>query len=93
MLHLVCSLTEITVLISEFSINTQGLQHASRECNHRNTPWIHDSLALTGYLDRRSGLERLEKIAGQPHLSRRVRRFNYMVPFFYVEGHISLIAC
>lgn len=34
----------------------------------------------------RSGLERLENIAGQPHLAEHVKKFSYMVPFFYVEG-------
>lgn len=34
----------------------------------------------------RKGLQRLENIAGQEHLSRHVKKFSYMVPFFYVEG-------
>ncbi|KAH3960006.1 hypothetical protein HBI70_202260 [Parastagonospora nodorum] len=34
----------------------------------------------------RSGLRRLELIARQPHLAQRVKKFSYMVPFFYVEG-------
>lgn len=34
----------------------------------------------------RNGLERLEKIASQPHIASRVKKFSYMVPFFYVEG-------
>lgn len=34
----------------------------------------------------RKGLKRLENIAGQPHLAKHVRKFSYMVPFFYVEG-------
>jgi len=41
----------------------------------------------------RSGLRRLELIARQPHLAQRVKKFSYMVPFFYVEGlglHLSL---
>jgi len=32
------------------------------------------------------GLSRLENIAGQEHLAKHVRKFSYMVPFFYVEG-------
>lgn len=32
------------------------------------------------------GLRRLEKIAQQPHLAKHVKKFSYMVPFFYVEG-------
>jgi hypothetical protein len=32
------------------------------------------------------GLCRLENIAGQEHLAKHVRKFSYMVPFFYVEG-------
>ncbi|KAK3217368.1 hypothetical protein GRF29_1g2865023 [Pseudopithomyces chartarum] len=34
----------------------------------------------------RSGLKRLENIASQPHLAEHVKKFSYMVPFFYVEG-------
>ncbi|KAF2691624.1 hypothetical protein K458DRAFT_448272 [Lentithecium fluviatile CBS 122367] len=32
------------------------------------------------------GLRRLENIACQEHLAKHVRKFSYMVPFFYVEG-------
>jgi hypothetical protein len=34
----------------------------------------------------RKGLKRLENIASQEHLAKHVRKFSYMVPFFYVEG-------
>ncbi|PSN70087.1 hypothetical protein BS50DRAFT_304916 [Corynespora cassiicola Philippines] len=34
----------------------------------------------------RKGLKRLENIAGQEHLAKHVKKFSYMVPFFYVEG-------
>ncbi|KAF1958721.1 hypothetical protein CC80DRAFT_17935 [Byssothecium circinans] len=34
----------------------------------------------------RKGLKRLENIAGQRHLAKHVKKFSYMVPFFYVEG-------
>ncbi|KAI9703407.1 MAG: hypothetical protein M1820_005879 [Bogoriella megaspora] len=34
----------------------------------------------------RKGLRRLDNIAGQPHLARHVKKFSYMVPYFYVEG-------
>lgn len=34
----------------------------------------------------RTGLKRLENIASQPHLAEHVKKFSYMVPFFYVEG-------
>lgn len=34
----------------------------------------------------RRGLLRLENIAGEEHLARHVKKFSYMVPFFYVEG-------
>ncbi|KAF2643162.1 hypothetical protein P280DRAFT_245087 [Massarina eburnea CBS 473.64] len=34
----------------------------------------------------KKGLKRLENIAGQAHLAKHVRKFSYMVPFFYVEG-------
>lgn len=34
----------------------------------------------------RNGLKRLERIASQPHIAERVKKFSYMVPYFYVEG-------
>ncbi|KAF2741981.1 hypothetical protein M011DRAFT_462830 [Sporormia fimetaria CBS 119925] len=34
----------------------------------------------------RKGLKRLENIARQEHLAKHVKKFSYMVPFFYVEG-------
>ncbi|OJD33645.1 f-box domain-containing protein [Diplodia corticola] len=34
----------------------------------------------------RKGFTRLENIAACPHLSRHVKKFSYMVPYFYVEG-------
>ncbi|KAF2109182.1 hypothetical protein BDV96DRAFT_503190 [Lophiotrema nucula] len=34
----------------------------------------------------RKGLKRLENIAGQEHLAKHVKKFSYMVPFFYVDG-------
>ena len=32
------------------------------------------------------GFQRLENIARQPHLAKNVRKFSYMVPFFYEKG-------
>lgn len=32
------------------------------------------------------GFQRLENIAGAAHLAKHVKKFSYMVPFFYVEG-------
>ncbi|KAF1990261.1 hypothetical protein K402DRAFT_401123 [Aulographum hederae CBS 113979] len=32
------------------------------------------------------GFVRLENIASQPHLAQHVKKFSYMVPYFYVEG-------
>ncbi|KAH7073398.1 hypothetical protein FB567DRAFT_199511 [Paraphoma chrysanthemicola] len=46
---------------------------------------IHQFSRVTTRFSRR-GLRRLEKIARQPHLAERVKKFSYMVPFFYVEG-------
>lgn len=34
----------------------------------------------------RKGLQRLENIARHEHLAKHVKKFSYMVPFFYVEG-------
>ena len=34
----------------------------------------------------RKGFERLDNIASQPHLCQHVKKFSYMVPYFYVEG-------
>lgn len=41
----------------------------------------------------RKGLKRLENIAGQDHLAKHVKKFSYMVPFFYVEGAPLLPNC
>mgnify|MGYP007070504462 CR=1 FL=1 len=38
----------------------------------------------------RHGLQRLENIAGQAHLAKHVKKFSYMVPYFYVEGPLHL---
>ncbi|KNG47348.1 f-box domain-containing protein [Stemphylium lycopersici] len=46
---------------------------------------IHQFARVTTRFSQR-GLDRLEKIAGQPHIARRVKKFSYMVPFFYDEG-------
>lgn len=35
------------------------------------------------------GLDRLDKIAGKPHLASEVRKFSYLVPYFYVDGKYS----
>jgi hypothetical protein len=37
----------------------------------------------------RKGLERLENIANAERVAQRVKKFSYMVPFFYVEGTAS----
>lgn len=34
----------------------------------------------------REGFKRLENIARQPHLAKQVKKFSYMVPYFYVFG-------
>jgi hypothetical protein len=46
---------------------------------------IHQFARVTTRFSRK-GLKRLEAIAGQEHLAKHVRKFSYMVPFFYVEG-------
>ncbi|KAH6620468.1 hypothetical protein C7974DRAFT_234787 [Boeremia exigua] len=46
---------------------------------------IHQFSRVTTRFSRR-GLKRLENIASQRHLAARVKKFSYMVPFFYVEG-------
>lgn len=33
-----------------------------------------------------AGFKRLERIASQPHLAHIVRKFTYLVPYFYVQG-------
>ena len=38
----------------------------------------------------KKGLVRLENIASQPHLAKHVKKFSYMVPYFYVEGESPL---
>lgn len=39
----------------------------------------------------RKGLQRLENIASHEHISRHVKKFSYMVPFFYVEGCLHFV--
>ncbi|KAF2205902.1 hypothetical protein GQ43DRAFT_361288 [Delitschia confertaspora ATCC 74209] len=46
---------------------------------------IHQFARVTTRFSRK-GLRRLENIAGQDHLAKHVKKFSYMVPFFYVEG-------
>jgi hypothetical protein len=36
----------------------------------------------------KAGLQRLEKIASQPHLARHTKKFSYLIPCFYVEGKL-----
>ena len=38
----------------------------------------------------RSGFRRLEGIARNPHLARHVKKFSYMVPYFYVHGKFQV---
>lgn len=51
---------------------------------------IHQFARVTTRFSRR-GLRRLDWIAGQPHLARHVKKFSYMVPYFYVEGMITIL--
>lgn len=53
---------------------------------------IHQFSRVTTRFSRR-GLKRLENIASQPHLAERVKKFSYMVPFFYVEGCVQFALC
>ncbi|KAF2007385.1 hypothetical protein P154DRAFT_541556 [Amniculicola lignicola CBS 123094] len=46
---------------------------------------LHQFSRVTTRFSKR-GLKRLENIASQDHLARHVKKFSYMVPFFYVEG-------
>ncbi|KAF2192251.1 hypothetical protein K469DRAFT_554663 [Zopfia rhizophila CBS 207.26] len=46
---------------------------------------IHQFARVTTRFSRK-GLKRLENIASQEHLAKHVKKFSYMVPFFYVEG-------
>ncbi|EMD90033.1 hypothetical protein COCC4DRAFT_46841 [Bipolaris maydis ATCC 48331] len=50
---------------------------------------IHQFSRVTTRFSKR-GLDRLEKIASQPHIARRVKKFSYMVPFFYDQGRERL---
>ncbi|KAF2089170.1 hypothetical protein K490DRAFT_18182, partial [Saccharata proteae CBS 121410] len=46
---------------------------------------IHQFARVTTRFSRK-GFKRLENIASRPHLAKNVRKFSYMVPYFYVEG-------
>jgi hypothetical protein len=50
---------------------------------------IHQFARVTTRFSRK-GLKRLENIASQDHLAKHVKKFSYMVPFFYVEGRAPL---
>ena len=39
----------------------------------------------------REGFRRLENIARRPHLARQVKKFSYMVPYFYTFGKFLII--
>jgi len=58
----------------------------------------HQFSRLTTRFSRR-GLDRLERIANEPHIAGRVKKFSYMVPFFYAEGtsnpspHLQPLEC
>jgi hypothetical protein len=49
---------------------------------------IHQFSRVTTRFSKR-GLKRLENIASRRHLAERVKKFSYMVPFFYVEGCVT----
>jgi len=38
----------------------------------------------------RRGLQQLEQLAAWPHLARHVKKFSYLVPYFYTRGKIIL---
>lgn len=38
----------------------------------------------------RQGLEKLQTLAKWPHLSRHVKKFSYLVPYFYVTGRAQI---
>lgn len=37
----------------------------------------------------RAGFERLERIAGSRDIAKHVRKFTFMVPYFYLEGKLN----
>lgn len=38
----------------------------------------------------KKGFKRLDDIAGQQHLAKYVKKFSYMIPYFYIEGTLHL---
>ena len=50
---------------------------------------IHQYARVTTRFTRHS-LRRLEIIAGQAHLAKHVKKFSYMVPYFYARGRCEL---
>jgi len=53
---------------------------------------IHQFARVTTRFSKK-GFDRLDSIAGQPHLAKNVKKFSYMVPYFYVEGLSSTSRC
>lgn len=39
-----------------------------------------------------SGLRRLDNICSRSQLAKHTRKFSYLVPFFYVEGKVGVVA-
>lgn len=35
----------------------------------------------------RAGFQRLDKICSRPHLAKHIKKFSYLIPFFYIEGN------
>lgn len=62
-----------------------AVRSARETCTEPLQGVIHQFSRVTTRFSRK-GLERLERIAGQPHIAGRVKKFSYMVPFFYDQG-------
>ncbi|KAF2273735.1 uncharacterized protein EI97DRAFT_444783 [Westerdykella ornata] len=66
--------------------------HAQDIANFRLTCKLFSELGARHQFSRvttrfsKKGFKRLENIASQKHLAKQVKKFSYMVPFFYVEG-------
>ena len=60
-------------------------------CTCRRFAEVGEPLLFTivGVRFSKGGLQKLEELAGWPHLTRHVKKFSYLVPYYYPSGTVS----
>ena len=46
--------------------------------------------SIVGVRFSKHGLQKLEQLAGWPHLTRHVKKFSYLVPYYYPSGTVLI---